>query len=241
MSIESLEAIHNAVPLATVPLVILFPIWYAGRYEMKRSVAVMYSVAISVIILVFGYCCRWLGDLLRIPVSLNSARTFLFVPLFGWVLGKIWKLDTWQAIDFVTPQSFISRAIVMVGCTVLGCGNGVACDWGIYSPNRGYTVFPMDLIDVIASFVIGIVALVYARRLQYRGNGRVFGLAMICLGVARHLIQLGSADRYFGIRGFNEDAIISVISVIMGAVIFQRNENRMQNIKKPMEDRYYEK
>jgi hypothetical protein len=38
----------------------------------------------------------------------------------------------------------------------------------------------------------------------------------------------------------NGESIISVISVIMGAVIFRRNENRMHNIKEPMEDRYYE-
>ena len=232
MSTETIEMIHNTVPLATAPFVIAFPMWYASRYALDRAAAVKYSVTLSLVMMIFGYCCRWAGDLLGIPVSLNSARTFLFIPAFLWALGRIWKIDIWQGADFTTPMCFISRSIILIGCTLLGCGNAVACDWGIYNASYEYRVFPLDLLDMAATFVIGIVSLVYARRLRYKGNGRVFALAMICLGVARHLIQLGSTERYFGIRGINEDAIISVISVFIGVLIFQRNESRVNITKK---------
>jgi prolipoprotein diacylglyceryltransferase len=84
----------------------------------------------------------------------------------------------------------------------------------------------MDLIDLLATFAIGVISLIYAKRLNYKGNGRVFALSMIGLGMARSLLQFSSTDIYFGIRGLNDETIISLISIIMGTMIFQYNEKK---------------
>ena len=139
-------------------------------------------------------------------------------------MGKAWKIDALRGADFATPLCFFARGICLIGCNLIGCGQAMPCDWGIYSPNYGCRVFPMDLIDLLATFAIGFISLIYAKRLNYRGNGRVFALAMIGLGMVRSLLQFSSTDIYFGIRGLNDETIISIISIIMGTMIFQHNE-----------------
>jgi prolipoprotein diacylglyceryltransferase len=142
------------------------------------------------------------------------------------MLGKVWKINALRGADFSTPLCFFARGICLIGCNLIGCGQAMPCDWGIYSPNYGCRVFPMDLIDLLATFAIGVISLIYAKRLNYKGNGRVFALAMIGLGMVRTLIQFGSTDRYFGIRGLNDETIISLIAIIMGTMIFQYNEKK---------------
>lgn len=228
MSIETLEIIHTASQLATMPFAIAFSMWYSSRYEIDRTVAIKYSATFVFILYIFSHSWRWFGDLIDFPIAVNSARTFLFIPIFTWLLSKVWNIDMLRGADFTAPLSFFARGICLIGCTMIGCGQAVPCEWGIYSPNYGCRVFPMDLIDLLATFAIGIISLIYAKRLDYKGNGRVFALAMICLGVVRSLIQFGSTDRYFGIRGFNDETIISIISIIMGTMIFQIYENKVK-------------
>lgn len=227
MQIETLEIIHTASQLVTMPFAIAFSMWYSSRYEIDRTVAVKYSATLVMILYAFSHGCRWFGDLIHFPIAVNSARTFLLIPIFTWMLGKVWKIDTLRGADFAAPLSFFARGICLIGCNLIGCGQAVPRDWGVYSPLAGCRVFPMDLIDMLGTFAIAFASMAYAKRLHYRGNGRIFAMSMMCLGLIRHLLQFESLDCYFGIRGFNDETIISIISVIMGAVIFQRNENRV--------------
>ena len=225
MSLETLEIIHDTTHVLTMPLSVVLGLWYGPKYGYSKKKAVTYSLAMMIIIVLFTYACQWVPGWFGFTVFINAARTFLFVPLFTLVLSKYWKISTLHGADFITPIIFFVRTVVLIGCTIIGCGEAMPCEWGIFSPNSGCRVFPMDLIDLLATFAIAIVSLIYARRLNYHGNGRIFALAMICLGVVRSAIQLGGTDRYFGIRGLNDETIISIISIIMGIMIYQIYEN----------------
>ena len=224
MPLETLELIHDATHFLTMPLSAVMALWYGPKYGYGRKKAAAYSLTMMVIIVLFTYACKWVPGWFGFTVYINAARTFMFVPLFTWALSRYWDISTLHGLDFMAPIIFFVRTVVLVGCTLLGCGQAVPCDWGIYSPNYGFRVFPMDLIDMLATFVIGIISLIYAKRLKYKGNGRIFALSMIGLGMVRSLIQFGSTDVYFGIRGLNDETIISVISIIIGMIIYQHNE-----------------
>ena len=85
MSIETLEIIHTASQLATMPFAIAFSMWYSSRYEIDRTVAVKYSGTFVIILYIFSHSWRWFGDLIEFPIAVNSARTFLFIPIFTWL------------------------------------------------------------------------------------------------------------------------------------------------------------
>ena len=228
MQIQTLELVHNTTHVLTMPLAVLIAGWYAPRYGFNKRKAITYSLTIMLIIVVFTYACKWIPGWFGFTVHINAARTFIFVPLFAWALRKYWHISILQGIDFITPIIFFVRTVVLIGCTLLGCGQAIPCAWGIYSPSRGHTVFPMDLFDLIGTFVAGGIALIYARKLQYDGSGRTFALSMYILGFVRLFIQLGSTE-YWWIRGLNDESIYSIVSITMTIVIYRNWVKNQKN------------
>lgn len=231
MSLEALELIHDATHVLTMPLSVVIALWYAPKYGYERKKAATYSLTMMVIIVLFTYACAWIPGWFGFTVYINAARTFMFVPLFTLLLSRYWNISVLHGADFITPIIFFVRTVVLIGCTLLGCGQAVPCDWGIYSPNFGCMVFPMDLIDLITTFLAGVVSLIYAKKLNYDGNGRIFALSMYILGFVRMLIQLGSTD-YWWIRGFNDESVYSIVSMIMAIVIYRNwQKNKIKQDK----------
>lgn len=222
MSIQTLEIIHLSTHFMTFPISILFSWWYGKRYGYSAKRAASYGFVMMLLIVVFTYACKWVPGWLGFTVFINAARTFMFVPLFTLLLSHHWKIPMLHGADFITPTMFFARTVVLIGCTILGCGQAVPSTWGIYSPIQGCTVFPMDLIDLLGTFIAGVVSLIYAKKLKYNGNGRIFAIAMYILGFVRLFIQLGSTD-YWWFRGFNDESIYSIISIGMAIVIFYLN------------------
>lgn len=209
----------------TFPISIFMSWWYGKRYGYNGKRAASYGFAMMLLIVVFTYACKWIPGWLGFTVYINAARTFMFVPLFTLLLSRYWKIPTLHGADYITPTMFFARTVVLIGCTLLGCGQAVPCNWGIYSPSQGCIVFPMDLIDLLATFIAGVVSLVYAKKLNYNANGRVFAVAMYILGFVRLFIQLGSTD-YWWFRGFNDESVYSIVSIIMAIAIFYINRKK---------------
>ena len=228
MSIQTLEIIHDTTHVLTMPLSMIIAWWYAPKYGYDRKKATAYSLMMMIVIVLFTYACKWVPGWFGFTVFINAARTFMFVPLFTLMLSRYWGISMLHGADFMTPIIFFVRTVVLVGCTMLGCGQAIPCDWGIYSPNRGCTVFPMDLIDLLGTFTAGVVSLFYAKKLNYDGNGRIFALAMYILGFVRLFIQLGSTE-YWGFRGFNDESVYSIVSIVM-AIVINRNWQRSNSI-----------
>lgn len=228
MSIETLEIIHDTTHVLTMPLSVMMALWYGPKYGYDRKKAAAYSLTIMVIIVLFTYACKWVPGWLGFTVYINAARTFVFVPLFTWALCRYWNISMLHGMDFMTPIIFFVRTFVLIGCTLLGCGQAIPCSWGIYSPSRGHTVFPMDLIDLIGTFSAGVVALIYARKLNYDGSGRTFALSMYILGFVRLFIQLGSTE-YWWIRGFNDESVYSIVAIAMAIIIYRNWQKHIQN------------
>jgi len=232
MSIQTLELIHDATHVLTMPLSVIIAWWYAPKYGYERKKAMTYSLTMMVIIVLFTYACKWIPGWFGFTVFINAARTFMFVPLFALALSRYWDIPVLHGLDFMTPIIFFVRTVVLIGCTLAGCGQAIPCDWGIYSPSKGCTVFPMDLIDLIGTFSAGVVALMYAKKLKYDGSGRTFALSMYILGFVRLFIQLGSTD-YWWFRGFNDESVYSIVSIVM-AILIDRNwqNNNKKTCKK---------
>lgn len=228
VSLEGLSVIHSTTHVLALPVAIAIAWWYAPKYEYSRKDAMSYSLVMMMLIVLFSYGWRWTLDWVGIGGALNSYRTFLFVPLGAWALRKRWNIPVLDGLDLITPNIFFVRAFVLIGCNLIGCGLAVPCDWGVYSPFLGCRVFPIDLLDMLANFAVACFSLVYAKKLNYNGNGRIFALSMCLLGIARWLIQFGSQEVWW-IRGFNDEAVYSIVSIIMAIVIF--NKNRKTNLQ----------
>lgn len=206
-------------------------VWYGPKYGYSRKKGALYALTMGLVFSICSRSCQWIFGVFGVEISLNSYRTFLFTPLFAFVLGRLFKIPMLQGTDYMTPIMFFSRAICLIGCIISGCALAIPCDWGIYSPNIGCRVFPMDPIDLLGTVTAGVVALVYAKNLHYNGNGRIYAFSMYILGFVRLFLQLGSTD-YWWIRGFNDESVYSIVAIIMTMVIYgkwyKENSNKME-------------
>lgn len=215
----------------TFPIAIMMSWWLGKRYGYSSKKSISYGFAMMLLIVVFTYACKWVPGWFGYTVYINAARTFLFVPLFALLLSRFWRVPTLQGLDFMTPTIFFARTVVLIGCTLLGCGQAIPCNWGIFSPSHGCIVFPMDLFDLLGTCFAGVVALIYAKKLNYHGNGRIFAIAMYILGFVRLFIQFGSTE-YWWVRGFNDESIYSILSIGIAIIIFCLNRPKNRKIPK---------
>lgn len=222
ISLETAQLIHDNIIYLAVPVVIALSLWYAPRYHYNKIATLAYYIALEIMIIMVNDLTKRLGDAVGLELGYQSARAFLFIPLLTLLVWPIWKIGPLHGADYLTPAVFFIRGIVLVGCAVLGCSDGIPCSWGMFSPNYGYKIFPIDLIDAVASLLIGAISLQFAKKWQYRAHGCVFAFAMISLGLVRFCLQFGSRD-YWWIRGLNDDSVYSTISIIIGLYILKTN------------------
>lgn len=224
ISIETLEVIHGATGWA-FRLGLIMVLFYAPKYRIKRFRAVTYAFVIFELVKLINSYSTLGMRALGVNIAFSGFRTYLFIPLLALIMCKIWKIPVLKGLDFLTPTLFFIRSVVMTGCVFLGCALAIPCEWGIYSAIQGCNVFPMDLIDALTALAVGIFSLVYAKKLNYNGNGRVFAIAMYITGIEVLFMQFGSFDSW-GIRGLNEQTIYAVISIAMATVIMVYNHLR---------------
>ena len=222
ISMETALLIHNNIIYLAVPVVLAFTFYYAPRYHYGKMATFAYYVILEILIIMVNNLTKRLGDAVGLDLAYQSARAFLFIPLLTLLAWPIWKIKPLHGADYLTPAVFFIRGIVLIGCAVLGCSNGIPCSWGTPCPNFGYRIFPIDLIDAVATLIIGVFSVRLAKRWHYQAHGCVFAAAMISLGLVRFCLQLGNRD-YWWIRGFNEDSVYSIIAIIIGLYILKTN------------------
>ncbi|MBR2445794.1 MAG: hypothetical protein IKB28_03900 [Clostridia bacterium] len=223
MSLQTIEAIHDATVWA-YGLGLLVILWYAPKYGIKRFKAVTYAFVIFELVIFVNSGFTQGMALLGVNVSYSGFRTYLLIPLFALIMCKIWKIPVFKGLDFLTPTLFFIRSVIMAGCALYGCASAIPCAWGIYNPRIECRVFPMDLIDALIALAAGVVSLIYAKKLKYNGNGRVFALALYMTGIVKLFLQLGSTVSW-GIRGLNEETVYALIAIVMAVTIFAYNRS----------------
>ena len=102
---------------------------------------------------------------------------------------------------------------------------GVAVDPSI-PPDQVLRVYPTQLFESAAAFIIFAVLMVMARRPQPRG--RIAGVFLMLLGVERFLVEIVRAkdDRFLG--PFTIAQLISVVAVILGSFLVLRRSQAVE-------------
>lgn len=221
MSMEMRELIHAVLIGLIFPLGAMIAAWYAPRYGYKSKEAIRYALTVNVLVVAFSFALTLIAEGLGYDIGLNAYRSYLLLPLMTLAISRHWKIPMLHGADFMTPIMFFERTMVVIGCNIQGCAASIPCDWGQYSPTSGCRVFPMDLIDLIGNFAVSIISLVYAKKLNYKGDGRIFALSMYLLAIVRAVIQFGCRECWWGIRGINDETLYSVLAIIMAYFIFK--------------------
>ena len=160
----------------------------------------------------------------------------------SWLVLKR-RVNYLTAIDATAPALAIGYALGRIGCFLVGDDYGRPTNswigiafpkgsppttaeslrqFGVHvdpsiPPDQVLRVYPTQLFESAAAFLIFAILMTYARRPHARG--RVAGLFLILLGIERFLVEIVRAkdDRFLG--PFTIAQLISVVAVVLGAVL----------------------
>ncbi len=161
----------------------------------------------------------------------------------SWIILRN-RIDYLTAADATAPALVIGYGIGRIGCFLVGDDYGRPTnswvgiafpkgsppttaeslrDFGVHvnpaiPPDQVLRVFPTQIFESLASFLIFGFLFWYSRR--EHAKGRVFALFLIIMGIERFLIEIIRAkdDRFLG--PFTIAQLISVIAVIVGVFLF---------------------
>ena len=93
-----------------------------------------------------------------------------------------------DTLDMLTPSMFITLAFSKIGCLYEGCCFGIECSWGIHSTRIDATVFPVQLFEALASFLILLICHFLKRSRFYR-RGMAYPLTALLYCIPRFFFE----------------------------------------------------
>jgi phosphatidylglycerol:prolipoprotein diacylglycerol transferase len=181
-----------------------------------------------------------LGDFFRTWQGGNVFYGCILGGLSGSILYWLRRpFPFWRMADAVAPGVAIGAALGRIGCFLNGCCHGGVCDvaWAVRFPagshawarqvNEGLIlpeavsslpVHPTQLYNAVASFLVLVVLLLYARRV--RSPGQVIALLMMVYSATRWPIEALRSDEPAVFAGMTWSQNISAALLVGGAVLW---------------------
>lgn len=99
-----------------------------------------------------------------------------------------------KQMDLLTPGIFMILTCAKFGCFLEGCCYGVACDFGVYNPQAGMKVFPVQIFETACMIAVLLLARVIEKR-----KGFVSGMKYPVTAMMYCAIRFGwEYLRYYG-------------------------------------------
>ncbi len=213
--------------------VILFALWYGGKYNLTKKKSFAAALGILIITYAWIFFYNWLESGFQRFGGKNLVHGFIYIPLFAWPIARILKTDWLRICDFFAPLPALAQGISKVGCTFAGCCRGYPSAFGIYNPLTERTTFPIQLVECVTYLTIAFGIAAYAKRKKYRVDGRAYALVLILFGTARFLFEFARDNRKL-ILGCSPLALHAAFMAIVGygAMVFIAEWEKRQEEKK---------
>lgn len=209
-----------------------------SRHRAVTQHGIKYNDATDVLFYVFvgGLAGAVFGGVIKnIPLYLANPRAILNYRLIGLSsapgiliagLAGYWKLRQFDiSINQFADSTSIPAAFMMgvgrLGCFAAGCCYGVETTsvLGVHFPflAEGVLIYPTQLFESIASFLIGLALLYYEKKGRLRGkllSGSVFALFMMSYGSYRMVFDVLRADDVT--QGIRPGQISGFLALMLG-------------------------
>ena len=175
----------------------------AKRYHISRETAydlvfwcMLWGIIGARIFYVFIEWSYFSGNLLEIPMLQKGGLAwqggFLGGALAGAMFARRNKLSLRPLLDLVAPYLALGQSIGRIGCFFNGCCYGQPVAWGIYYPAHHARLYPTQLFEVAALFVIFLI--LKSARARPHEAGFIFILYLWLAAVERFVVEFYRAD-----------------------------------------------
>jgi len=185
------------------------------RYNLSSAKAVIY-ISLDMLIGVFLiYSLAWVfgGGAIQ---SSNYVRMVVWIGPYSWLLAKLFG-DPYKKIqDFIMLIGSFLFGFARIGCIFPGCCHGYPSSWGIYSNEAGTVCFPIQIIEIIVSFILAFVMLSMHRKQRFQG--KLYPWFLVLFGVTRFVLEF-FRDNPKLFWGISELALHALSCLVIGAII----------------------
>jgi phosphatidylglycerol---prolipoprotein diacylglyceryl transferase len=158
--------------------------------------------------------------------------------LTAWVYLKKNRLNFWKVADVFMPGVALGHAIGRLGCFAAGCCYGQQCDpkawYSVVFPQQsgglapaGVPLYPTQLIESGAEFLIFLVLAIFSRKKAF--DGQILLLYLIGYSILRIFIELfrGDIDRGFVIPNLlSTSQLIGIILILVAIIVLIYRKRR---------------
>ena len=208
--------------------VFLFVLWFGRKIHMK-----LWQSAVTVLIvfpIVYGWMfvqywiesgfTRWGGN--------NIVRVFPYIPLAGLIITALFKVK-WKDISHLLAYApLVVHGTSHFGCIFLGCCNGYPAKWGLYQPNTGAILFPIQPIEAVAAWAIFGILLLRAKRRKYNSDGLEYPIMLMLFGSTRFIFEFFRANEklWLGCSGLAFHALFMFVVGLVAYFVISRKKRQ---------------
>lgn len=195
-------------------------IFYAKKYKVKYSKAIIMVFFGFAAMLVFNYFLGWMATGFKEFGKNNFIRCFILVPIYLVIACKITKTDLKLMCDMVAPYPPLIQSIGKIGCFFTGCCYGYECHpIGIWNPRYGLYLFPVQLAESLVSFLISIIIIKRNKKRNYIPDGKSYPIMLILFGSTRFILEFFRNNKKI-IFNLSVFSLHSLFMVLAGIIVY---------------------
>lgn len=161
------------------------------RFKIEKKKAVIYTLytyaagVVGAMIMgkIFTAISRSVGENSGSRAAIFGA--VMFTPIILVVTFLILKSDFRRNMDMLTPGIFIILVCAKFGCFLNGCCPGVVCNFGVYNPEIGEKVFPVQIFEVITMTAVIVFTQMYFKKSKNYVKGSAYPITAAAYSVTR--------------------------------------------------------
>lgn len=175
--------------------VILFNLWYGPKLGFSKRKSLLTTFLVYGITYIWIYIQCWAETGFRDFGGNNIVRGFVYIPLIGWPVAKLFKL-TWERMCcLVAPCVCLVHGISHLGCIFGGCCRGYEWSWGIYNPVYQSITFPIQILESLTALAIFAWLLARAKKQQYGIDPLAYPWMLVLFGFTRFFWEFGRVNK----------------------------------------------
>lgn len=216
--------------------VLIYDVIMHKKYNISMMKSLIFIILAYTISVTWTFVQCWIENGFTGWGGNNIVRTFVWIPLVVWLVGKPLKIEWARGCDFVAPCVPLIQAVSHWGCIFPGCCHGYPFKWGIYNIPLETKVFPCQPLEALVALAIVIIICRYEKKQNYSPTGLAYPLMLMMFGYSRFLLEF-LRDNEKIVLGISNLAFHALFMAFVGTAVYMTMKEKMQaaqnkNIKK---------